>query len=164
MFKLIHSTFFWQILTDQIERDQKVDNLANVMQDLYQYVLELSSIQKISSYKKTLERLLTQTSECAYFIADYQRVALFGVFFCGCMYEYPLRKYCIWTAQRLMNNMMVSNADAIISQFESAFGDLKIELILGSTLQTTIVSFRILQKVENIGKTHFIHAKISDNT
>ena len=47
---------------------------------------------------------------------------------------------------------LVSNADAMIQKFEDTFRDLKIELILGSSLQTTIVSCRILQKVENIGE------------
>ena len=47
---------------------------------------------------------------------------------------------------------LVSNADAMIQSFEDSFRDLKIELILGSSLQTTIVSCRILQKVENIGE------------
>lgn len=54
-------------------------------------------------------------------------------------------------AQRAVINL-VSNADAMISNFEAAFGELKIALILGSSLQTTLVSYRILQAVENIGK------------
>ena len=49
---------------------------------------------------------------------------------------------------------LVSNADAMIQKFENTFQDLKIELILGSSLQTAVVSFRILQKVENIGKEY----------
>ena len=54
-------------------------------------------------------------------------------------------------AQRAVVNL-VSNADAMIQNFESTFRDLMTELILGSSLQTTIVSCRILQKVENIGE------------
>ena len=53
-------------------------------------------------------------------------------------------------AQRVIVNL-VSNVDVMIQKFENTFRDLKIELILGSSLQTAIVSFRILQKVENIG-------------
>jgi hypothetical protein len=53
-------------------------------------------------------------------------------------------------AQRAVVNL-VSDADAMIKTFENSFRDLKIELILGSSLQTAIVSFRVLQKVENIG-------------
>ena len=47
---------------------------------------------------------------------------------------------------------LVSDADAMIKKFEDNFRDMKIELILGSSLQTAVVSFRVLQKVENIGK------------
>ena len=54
-------------------------------------------------------------------------------------------------AERAVVNL-VSNADATIQNFEGTFRDLKIELILGSSLQTTIVSCRILQKVEDIGE------------
>ena len=54
-------------------------------------------------------------------------------------------------AQRAVVNL-VSNADTMIQKFESTFRDLMIELIFGSSLQTTIVSCRILQKVENIGE------------
>lgn len=54
-------------------------------------------------------------------------------------------------AQRAVVNM-ISNADEMISNFEVAFGELKIALILGSSLQTTLVSYRILQIVEQIGE------------
>ena len=47
---------------------------------------------------------------------------------------------------------LVSNTDEMIQNFEGTFRELRIELILGSSLQTTIVSCRILQKVENIGE------------
>ena len=55
-------------------------------------------------------------------------------------------------AQRAVVNLLVYDADAMIQNFEDNFRDLKTELILGSSLQTTIVSCRILQKVENIGE------------
>ena len=54
-------------------------------------------------------------------------------------------------ARRAVVNL-VSDADAMIKNFEDTFRDMKIELILGSSLQTAVVSFRVLQKVENIGK------------
>ena len=54
-------------------------------------------------------------------------------------------------ARRAVVNL-VSDADAMIKKFEDTFRDMKIELILGSSLQTAVVSFRVLQKVENIGR------------
>ncbi|PPQ72263.1 hypothetical protein CVT25_000213, partial [Psilocybe cyanescens] len=117
------------VLVDQIKRDEKIDNLGGIMNDLYTYVIDACAVRKIISFEKTLQRLLTQTAECAYFIIDYQRISAFS--------------------QRAVINL-VSNADTMISNFEAVFGELKIALILGSSLQTTLVSYRILQTVEHI--------------
>ena len=46
---------------------------------------------------------------------------------------------------------MTSNAGTMIAAYESSFGELKIEFIMGSTLQTALTTVRILEKVENIG-------------
>ncbi|PPQ69361.1 hypothetical protein CVT25_004753, partial [Psilocybe cyanescens] len=121
--------FAIKVLVDQMKRDEKVDNLGRIMNDLYTYVIDACSVRKIMSFEKTLQRLLTQTAECAYFIADYQKISVFS--------------------QRAVINL-VSNADTMIANFEAAFGELKIALILGSSLQTTLVSYRILQTVEHI--------------
>jgi len=51
---------------------------------------------------------------------------------------------------------LVSDADNMITQFENSFGELKVELIMGSSLQTAVVSFRILNKVENIESLLYI--------
>ncbi|PPQ93771.1 hypothetical protein CVT25_008150 [Psilocybe cyanescens] len=118
-----------KVLVDQIERDERIEGLGRTMCDLYDYVLDACSVQKIASFEKALKQLLAQTTECAYFIGDYRSISIF--------------------AQRALVNI-VSNTDSMISSFESAFGDLKIALILGSSLQTTLVSYRILQNVERI--------------
>ena len=53
-------------------------------------------------------------------------------------------------AQRAVTSL-VSNADMMIAAYESSFGELKIEFIMGSTLQTALTTVHILEKVENIG-------------
>ncbi|KAH9477829.1 hypothetical protein JR316_0010061 [Psilocybe cubensis] len=118
-----------KVLVDQIKRDERIEALGRIMCELYEYVVDACTVRKIASFEKTLQRLLAQTAECAYFISDYQRITMF--------------------AQRAVVNM-ISNADEMISNFEAAFGELKIALILGSSLQTTLVSYRILQIVERI--------------
>ncbi|KAF4612891.1 hypothetical protein D9613_011113 [Agrocybe pediades] len=117
------------VLGKQIERDEKVERLGVIMTDLYTYIQDGIEMDKIITYQKTLDKVLTQTTECAYFIADYRKVKLF--------------------AQRAVVNM-VSDADSMIAQFEASFGELKISLILGSSLQTAVVSYRILRTVEHI--------------
>ena len=118
------------------------------MGDLHAYIADTCPVEKIASYKDTLRAVLVQTSECSYFIGDYRKVTQFG----RCL---PLLTSLETNkndlAQRVVVNL-VSNADAMIQKFENTFRDLRIGLILGSSLQTTIVSCRILQKVESIGE------------
>ncbi|KAF9548859.1 hypothetical protein CPC08DRAFT_342949 [Agrocybe pediades] len=121
--------FMVQVLVKQIERDEKVERLGVIMADLYTYIRDGIEMNKILTYQKMLDKILTQTTECAYFIAEYRKVKLF--------------------AQRAVVNV-VSNANTMIAQFEASFGELKISLILGSSLQTAVVSYRILRTVENI--------------
>lgn len=119
------------------------------MADLYTYVRDGVEMDKIATYQKFLDKLLTQTAECAYFIAEYRKVKTFGVFTsCSCPHISAYIKSCLATRAVVHIN---SDADSMIAQFQAAFGELKINLILGSTLQTAVVSFRILQTVENIG-------------
>jgi hypothetical protein len=46
---------------------------------------------------------------------------------------------------------MVSNADSMIAVYQASFGELRLEFILGSSLQTALTTVRILEKAENIG-------------
>ena len=63
--------------------------------------------------------------------------------------------YIYFSARRTIVNA-VSNADTIIALYEASFGELRIEFIMGSTLQTALTTVRILEKVENIGMFPFI--------
>lgn len=49
------------------------------MAHLYSYVRDGIEIKKITTYEKALERLLEQTSECAYFVAEYRKIKYFGM-------------------------------------------------------------------------------------
>ena len=126
--------------------------MVGIMGDLHAYIADSCSIEKIASYKVTLRKVLVQTTECSYFIGDYRKITDFGT----CLLLLPvlettkkIHKHDL--ARRVVVNL-VSNVDDVIQKFENTFRDLKIELILGSSLQTAIVSYRILEKVENIGK------------
>ena len=46
---------------------------------------------------------------------------------------------------------LVSSADGLIAAYEVSFKELRIEFVMGSTLQTALTTVRILEKVENIG-------------
>jgi hypothetical protein len=45
---------------------------------------------------------------------------------------------------------LVSSADGLIAAYETSFRELRIEFIMGSTLQTALTTVRILEKVDNI--------------
>jgi hypothetical protein len=45
---------------------------------------------------------------------------------------------------------LVSSADGLITAYETSFKELRIEFIIGSTLQTALTTVRILEKVDNI--------------
>jgi hypothetical protein len=61
-------------------RDEKIERLVQIAGDLYTYLFDAVSIQQtIFTYERILERLLAQTSECAYFIGNYRETKSFGV-------------------------------------------------------------------------------------
>jgi hypothetical protein len=67
--------------------------------------------------------------------------------------RYNLITHCIAGQRAVMN--LVSRADGLIAEYERSFRELRIEFIIGSTLQTALTAVRILEKVDNIG-TYFI--------
>ena len=52
--------------------------MVGIMCDLYAYIADTCSFEKIASYKDTLRTVLVQTTECSYFIGDYRKVTQFG--------------------------------------------------------------------------------------
>lgn len=123
------------------------------MADLYSYFNDADQIKLVMTYRRTLAHLLNQTSECAHFIGNYGKITSFGIDPVFSHNNISLMN-SYFPAQRAMVHM-VSDADEMINRFEQAFGELKVELIMGSSLQTAVVSFRILQKVSKIGEDIF---------
>jgi hypothetical protein len=62
----------------QAERDSKVNGLVGTMASLYDFLLDADPLEKIRSYEKTVEQLVRQTAECAYFVAEYSKIESFG--------------------------------------------------------------------------------------
>ena len=60
----------------------------------------------------------------------------------------------VFIVQRALNNL-VSNADMMIAYHETSFAELKIEFIMGSAIQMSLTTIRILEKVETIGMFGF---------
>jgi hypothetical protein len=131
----------------QVERDDKINGLVGTMANMYGFLQDANPLEKIRSYEKTVERLVRQTAECSYFIAEYSKTNSFGEH----VPQDPDKLMILsFLAQRALTNL-VSNADVIIAAYEASFGELKIEFIMGSTLQMALTTVCILDKVENIG-------------
>jgi hypothetical protein len=62
----------------QVERDSKINSLVGTMASLYDFLHDAHPLGKIRSYEKTVERLVRQTTECAYFVAEYRKIESFG--------------------------------------------------------------------------------------
>jgi hypothetical protein len=62
----------------QVERDNKINSLVGTMASLYDFLYDADPLEKIRSYEKTVVRLVRQTAECAYFVAEYSRIDSFG--------------------------------------------------------------------------------------
>jgi hypothetical protein len=45
------------------------------MAKLYDFLLDSNPMGIIKSYEKTIERLVRQTTECAYFITEYRKIS-----------------------------------------------------------------------------------------
>jgi hypothetical protein len=136
----------------QIERDEKINGLVGTMANMYGFLQDANPLEKIRSYEKTVERLVRQTAECSYFIAEYSKTSSFG----GFERQEPDQLIMfLLLAQRAVTNL-ISNAEMIIAAYEASFGELKIEFIMGSTLQTALTTVRILDKVEHISTWYCI--------
>jgi hypothetical protein len=67
-----------QVIKAQQDRDASVLDLINVLNAAYDFVNAAEPLKKIENRKKTLEQLLKETNECAYFIREYITDGDFG--------------------------------------------------------------------------------------
>jgi hypothetical protein len=134
----------------QANRDGRIHALVGSMASLYDFLNDADPLEKIRSYENTVVRLVRQTAECAYFVAEYSKTESFGKhLYLVHRDSHDLIPHHI-VAQRAVINM-VSSADELIAAYETSFRELRIEFIMGSTLQTALTTVRILEKVDNIG-------------
>ncbi|TFK59916.1 hypothetical protein BDN72DRAFT_567921 [Pluteus cervinus] len=116
-----------KLIIDQVERDERVETLTETMSTIYYHVQD-TNFDKIKSFEDTLQRLVKMTTECAYFIASYKQKAF---------------------ARRTLEGAILG-VDGIIKDFEERFTQLRIEFLMGSTLQSTHTVLLVLNKVRNI--------------
>jgi len=62
----------------QEELDKKIIGLVGTMAYLYRFLQDANALENINSSGQTVERLVRQPAECAYFIAEYSKTKVFG--------------------------------------------------------------------------------------
>ena len=60
-----------QVVLAQKARDEAIDHLVDVMNDIYSFVHEAEALRDIQSDKQIVVVMTQQTIDCAYFIRDY---------------------------------------------------------------------------------------------
>ncbi|TFK70794.1 hypothetical protein BDN72DRAFT_896133 [Pluteus cervinus] len=119
-----------KLIIQQVERDERVEGLVATMSNVYDHIQD-TNFEKIKAFERTLQRLVKVTSDCAYFIADYSQKAFVYRVFEGA----------------------IINVDGVITDFEKKFNQLRIDFLMGSTLQSTHTTLLVLDKVRNIDIT-----------
>ncbi|PFH49179.1 hypothetical protein AMATHDRAFT_48941 [Amanita thiersii Skay4041] len=112
-----------QSALQQHERDMRINGLIDTMADLYRCLLDLQSLQKISTAPL---RILVGSKR----IPGYMELISLLV-------------------QRVLENTL-SSVDDMIDSYEKVFYNLKIDLLLGSSSQVALVATRILQSLEKL--------------
>jgi hypothetical protein len=62
---------FIKIILAQKDRDDCIDRLVEIMDDVYSFVHDAEPLNKIESHKRIIAVIAKQTTECSYFIRCY---------------------------------------------------------------------------------------------
>ncbi|KAG2342057.1 hypothetical protein BDR05DRAFT_424914 [Suillus weaverae] len=127
----------WQVVSSlytiargQLDRDGRIGDLTNMMEDVYTFVDDVQSFpSKLASQEETIKKIMFQTIECMLFIQEYS-----GHGFCG----------------RALNRQW---ADEQIARFTQTFTMLKASLNTGVGVQIAFISHRIYEDVQSIVQT-----------
>src|SRR5882757_8248932 len=61
-----------QSVKGQLDRDRRIADLVNMMEDVYTFVDDVKSFpSRLSSLEETIKKILFQTIECSLFIQEY---------------------------------------------------------------------------------------------
>ncbi|KZP27202.1 hypothetical protein FIBSPDRAFT_948829 [Athelia psychrophila] len=121
-----------KIIVAQVAIDQSVADLANTMQDVYSFVDAIVAVpSKIQLLEDIIERIFTQTVECAIFIREYS-----GHGFAG----------------RLLRETMGASTPAKVAGMAQSLITLRGQFDTGVAVQIATISFRIQTDVTTLVK------------
>ncbi|KAF4568473.1 POC1 centriolar protein A [Pleurotus pulmonarius] len=138
--KVVWSVVFsvYKVIKDQLERDVAIRELLETMAMLYSQgvLLKVERNQLSNDVANTLEQILRQTIECSLFIQEYS-----GEGFAG----------------QAIRNSFANRAGAKIQQFKQAFDELRKQLDMGVNIQTSLISIRIVRRVEDMALKSYLN-------
>ncbi|TFK66074.1 hypothetical protein BDN72DRAFT_900140 [Pluteus cervinus] len=120
-------TAILQLIVDQVIRDEKVDSLVEIIATVYR-ALPDANPDKLAAFERTLKRLVQETTECAYFLHQWKKAG---------------------SSLLQAVDGVVSGIDTIIRAFEARFTELRIEFLMGSSLQATHTTLLVFEKAPN---------------
>ncbi|KAG2141076.1 hypothetical protein DEU56DRAFT_282652 [Suillus clintonianus] len=130
----------WQVVSslytiarNQLDRDGRIADLTNMMEDVYTFVDDVKSFpSRLSSLEDTIKKIIFQTIECMLFIREYS-----GHGFCG----------------RALNRQW---ADDQIARFTQTFTMLKGSMNQGVGVQVALTAHHIYEHVQSIDQTQIL--------
>lgn len=118
----------YKVVKDQMERDDAIRDLLEAMAMLYsQSVLLKEKVNLNDTVVDVIRRVLQQTIECSHFIQEYS-----GKGFTG----------------RAIKDSLSTTNDTRITEFKKAFTKLRSDLDMGLTVETALISIRLVRGVE----------------
>jgi hypothetical protein len=131
----------------QLVRDRRIFDLVATMESTYSFVVSGDESKNSGILQGIVERILNQTIECGYFIQEYIRHNLGGMWqFCG-QHNNRVTRY---QSERVISQPF-SGVDDQITAFCTAFTDLSKNLDSGRNLSTPLVLFRDTATIDTIG-------------
>ena len=141
---------FMKIILAQKDRVDCIGHLVEVMDDIYSFVHEVEPVNKIYSNRGIIAVMITQTTECAYFIHNYPMDNKFGRSSLT-LWLYRTTMFLASPGKRALRNSFTSDVDNKINTYEGKFKEFKSAFQGRAILQTEIVVMRLLSNIESLG-------------
>ncbi|KAG1871581.1 hypothetical protein F4604DRAFT_1955755 [Suillus subluteus] len=120
----------YTIVRDQLDRDKRIGDLTDIMEDVYTFVDDVKSFpSRLASQEEIIKKIMFQTIECMLFIREYS-----GHGFC----------------RRTLNKQW---ADEQIARFTQTFTMLKASFNTGVGVQIALIAHRMYEDVQSIVQT-----------
>ena len=117
------------------------------MESIYTFIAGADPIRRVKSQSDILDKIFLQTFECARFIVRYAG----NTSFCKSSSSVNLTFLMFYSSGLRTIARIWSSKDEVIQGFLSAFDMLQAELDRNVNMNTQVVLFRVMDRIESIG-------------